>query len=182
MSEELTDIDPFKGEDKPDWISDPMVKKVTFLIHKLANRRGQDFKEIQKKCKVLFNYSNLAKVSMDQGHQIIKKLIQLTGGEEEEEVRPRVPQGARVTDDLSPQLPTEPTDMPKKRWPAKQEERPKKEKVDVVTATMRESIRAAVDITLKEVVEKKVPVQGLGGFVLEIGKVIFEAKMSEGVK
>ena len=53
---------------------------------------------------------------------------------------------------------------------------------DVVTATMREAIRAAVDITLKEVVDKDVPVQGLGGFVLEIGKVIFDAKMDEGAK
>jgi hypothetical protein len=44
---------------------------------------------------------------------------------------------------------------------------------------MRRAVRAAVDITLKEVVEKDVPVQGLGGFVLEISKVIFEAKMSE---
>jgi hypothetical protein len=35
---------------------------------------------------------------------------------------------------------------------------------------------------IAKVVEKEVPVQGLGGFVLEIGKVIFEAKMSEEVK
>jgi len=53
---------------------------------------------------------------------------------------------------------------------------------DIVTSTMREAVRAAVDITLKEVVEKDVPVQGLGGFVLEIGKVIFDAKMAEVAK
>jgi len=53
---------------------------------------------------------------------------------------------------------------------------------DIVASTMREAVRAAVDITLKEVVEKDVPVQGLGGFVLEIGKVIFDAKMAEVVK
>jgi hypothetical protein len=49
----------------------------------------------------------------------------------------------------------------------------------LVTSTMREAVRASVDITIKEVVEKDVPVQGLGGFVLEIAKVIFDAKMQE---
>lgn len=53
---------------------------------------------------------------------------------------------------------------------------------DLVTSTMRKAVRAAVDITLEEVVEKDVPVQGLGGFVLEIGKVIFDAKMAEETK
>lgn len=68
-----------------------MVKKATYLIHKLADRKGADFKDIQKKCKKYLNYENLAKVSMSQGHAIIDKLVELTGGEEEG--------GARVTDD-----------------------------------------------------------------------------------
>ena len=75
-------------------ITEGMVKKATFLIHKLADRRGEDFKEIQKKCKKLLNYENLAKVSREQGHAIIDKLVELTGGEEEG--------GARVTDDAPP--------------------------------------------------------------------------------
>jgi hypothetical protein len=84
-------------------ISPPMVKKATYLIHKLADRRGADFKEIQKKCKKLLEYENLAKVTLEEGHAIIDKLVELTGGEEES--------GARVTDDdLSPQLPTNPDD------------------------------------------------------------------------
>jgi hypothetical protein len=36
-----------------------------------------------------------------------------------------------------------------------------------------------VKITQKEVVDKEIPVMGLGGFVLEIAKVIFEAKRNE---
>ena len=35
-------------------ITEAMVKKATYHIHKLADRRGQDFKEIQKKCKNKF--------------------------------------------------------------------------------------------------------------------------------
>lgn len=148
-------------------ITEKMVKKATYLIHKLADRRGADYKEIQKKCKKLLGYENLAKVTLEDGHKIIDKLVELTGGEEEE-------QGARVTDDLSEQkkeIKKEPDEKEEKKIIVQDE--------SVVTSTMRESIRAAVDITLKEVVEKEVPVQGLGGFVLEIGKVIFEAKMAE---
>jgi hypothetical protein len=144
-----------------------MVKKATYLIHKLATRKGADYKDIQNKCKKLFAYTNLAKVSMEEGHKIINKLIELTGGEEEQQ--PTVPQ-----------LPPKP-DEPKreiKKQPAEKEEETKTED-DIVTATMRASVRAAVDITLKEIVAKEVPVQGLGGVVLEISKVIFEAKMSE---
>jgi hypothetical protein len=163
MSDNLSDKDPFAQDDEEvvleNLITEPMVKKATYLIHKLANRRGSDFKEIQNKCKKLFAYTNLAKVSMDDGHKIINKLIELTGGEEEK-----------------PQLPTKPEEKPKKIDEPKHEE---KEVDDIVTGTMRKAIRAAVDITLKEVVDKDVPVQGLGGFVLEIGKVIFEAKMAE---
>lgn len=87
--EELDEKNPF-GEEK-DLISPPMVKKATYLIHKLADRKGVDFKYIQKKCKTYLKYENLAKVSMSQGHAIIDKLVELTGGEEEG--------GARVTDD-----------------------------------------------------------------------------------
>jgi hypothetical protein len=75
-------------------ITEGMVKKATYLIHKLADRRGQDFKEIQKKCKKALGYENLAKVTLSEGHAIIDKLVELTGGEEE-----GIPQGARVTDD-----------------------------------------------------------------------------------
>lgn len=169
MSNELTDKDPFDERVEPeefDQITEGMVKKATYLIHKLAEQRKQDFKEIQKKCKKLFAYTNLAKVTLEDGHRIIDKLIELTG-EEEEVATP-------------PQLPMKPDDGIPKREGTKSE---KKEIVaqdeDAVTSVMRESIRAAVDITIKEVVDKEVPVQGLGGFVLEIGKVIFEAKMSE---
>jgi hypothetical protein len=81
-------------------ITEGMVKKATYLIHKLADRRGEDFAEIQKKCKKKFGYTNLAKVTLAEGHALIDKLIELTGGEEQ--------QGARVTDDGSPQLPTKP--------------------------------------------------------------------------
>lgn len=164
MSNELNDKDPFAEDEEQDdenLITDGMIRKATYLIHKLANQKQQDFKEIQKKCKKLFAYTNLAKVPLEDGHKIIDKLIELTGGEEEKPA-----EGARVTDDGS---------KPKEN----KEATPNKEEEDLVTATMRKSIRAAVDITLKEVVHKEVPVQGLGGFVFEIGKVIFEAKMSE---
>lgn len=84
MSDELDDPNPFdeKGEFE-DLITEGMVKKASYLIHKLAERRGADYKEIQKKCKKLFAYTNLAKVSIEEGHKIIDKLIELTGGEEE---------------------------------------------------------------------------------------------------
>ena len=82
MADEL-DAKPFDGE-KEDLISEAMVRKATYLIHKLADRRGADFKEIQKKCKKLLGYENLAKVSLDDGHRIIDKLLELTGGEDEE--------------------------------------------------------------------------------------------------
>jgi hypothetical protein len=160
--EELTDKDPFDA-DQEDLISEAMVKKATYLIHKLANRKGADYKDIQNKCKKLFAYTNLAKVSMDEGHKIINKLIELTGGEEE---------GARVTDDR-----TEHKEI--KKQPVEKKEEEIKTGDDLVTETMRHSVRAAVDIAMKEIVAKEVPVQGLGGVVLEISKVIFEAKMSE---
>jgi hypothetical protein len=108
---------------------------------------------------------------MDEGHKIIDKLIALTGGEEEQ------PQPT------APQLPTKP-DEPKRE--IKKESAEKEEEIktgeDLVIETMREAIRAAVDITMTEVVNKDVPVMGLGGFVLEIGKVIFDAKMKASVK
>ena len=163
MSEqgELTDENPFNEDENEDLITEGMVKKATYLIHKLATRRGGDFKDIQKKCKHLFGYQNLAKVTLEEGHAIIDKLIELTGGEEEANLE------EEVKDDST------------KEPEAKQEEIVNTEEDDLVTATMRKAIRAAVDITIKEVVDKDVPVQGLGGFVLEIGKVIFEAKMAE---
>jgi hypothetical protein len=115
-------------------------------------------------------------VSKEQGHAIINKLIELTGGEEEKPQLPTKPddglknKGAKVTDDGT---------TSKKIEEPKNEEKETVQDDDTVTGTMREAIRAAVDITIKEVVDKDVPVQGLGGFVLEIGKVIFDAKMSE---
>jgi hypothetical protein len=119
MADDL-DAKPFGEEERASpqegLITSPMVNKATHLIHKLADRRGADFKEIQKKCRKLLNYENLAKVSMEQGHAIIDKLVELTGGEEEG--------GAKVTDDdLSPQLPSKPSDRTKSAWPTKNEER-----------------------------------------------------------
>ena len=183
MSDELDDRDPFDGEEGAGedvkLISDGMIKKLTYLIHKLANRRNEDFKEIQKKCKKQFGYTNLAKMKLVDGHSMITKLIELTGGEEERNEKP-------TKDDLSPaQLPTKPDDGLAKIGPKKQEEEQTKEvaqeEEDLVTSTMRKAIRAAVDITNNEIVAKEIPVMGLGGVVLEIGKVIFEAKMAEEV-
>ncbi|MEA1957569.1 MAG: hypothetical protein U9N01_04360 [Euryarchaeota archaeon] len=97
MSDDL-DATPSGEDEKKDLITDAMVRKATYLIHKLADRRGADYKEIQKKCKKSLGYENLAKVSMEEGHRIIDKLVELTGGEE--------------TNGLSapqkPQLPTKP--------------------------------------------------------------------------
>lgn len=179
MTNELSDKDPFADDevvDEENRITEGMVKKVTFLIHKLAEMKGQAYKDIQKKCRSIFQYTNLAKVSKEQGHAIIDKLIELTGGEEEKPQLPTKPddglknKGAKVTDDGT---------TSKKIEEPKNKEKETVQDDDTVTGTMREAIRAAVDITIKEVVDKDVPVQGLGGFVLEIGKVIFDAKMSE---
>ena len=141
-------------------ITEKMVKKATFLIHKLANRRGVDYLDIQKKCKKQFGYTNLAKMALEDGHSMITKLIGLTGGEEERNEEP-------AKDDLAPQK----EETTKGKAIEKEE--------DLVTSTMRKAIRAAVDITNNEIVAKEIPVMGLGGVVLEIGKVIFEAKMAE---
>jgi hypothetical protein len=164
--EELTDKDPFDDDQGEDLISEAMVKKATYLIHKLADQKNESFETIRSKCKKMFGYMNLAKLSSDDGHAMISKLIELTGGEEETQVRDNT-----TKDDL---IQEKTAQKPKetKKEPVEKEE-------DVVTATMRASVRAAVDITLKEIVAKEVPVQGLGGVVLEISKVIFEAKMSE---
>jgi len=105
MSEELTDKDPFGDEEviaDADFITEKMVKKATFLIHKLAELKGKEYKDIQKKCRNLFNYENLAKVSKEQGHAIITKLIELTGGEEENNT------GATITDDENTDLSNSP--------------------------------------------------------------------------
>jgi len=161
--EELTEGNPFDEDGNVDLITEGMVKKATYLIHKLANRRGADFGEIQKRCKKSLGYTNLAKVTLEEGHAIINKLIELTGGEEAEEAE------EEIKDDLT------------KESEAKQEEIAEEvaEEDDLVTSTMRKAIRAAVDITNNEIVAKEIPVMGLGGVVLEIGKVIFEAKMAE---
>jgi predicted metalloprotease with PDZ domain len=155
-------------------ITEAMVKKATYLIHKLADQRNETFETIRSKCKKMFGYMNLAKLSLEDGHAMISKLIEVTGGEEKARLATDddliSQQGARDTDDQS---------KPKEIIVEPAEKKKIKTEDDLVTATMRKAIRAAVDITLKEVVEKDVPVQGLGGFVLEIGKVIFEAKMSE---
>ncbi|RCV63318.1 hypothetical protein C5S53_14300 [Methanophagales archaeon] len=181
MTDDLTDKDPFADAEEvneENLISPAMVKKVTYHIHKLAEQKGKEYKDIQKKCRSIFQYTNLAKVSKEQGHAIINKLIELTGGEEEKPQLPTKPddglknKGARVTDDG--------TKSKKIEEPKSEEKEIVAPDDDTVTGTMREAIRAAVDITIKEVVDKDVPVQGLGGFVLEIGKVIFDAKMEEG--
>jgi hypothetical protein len=183
MSEELNDKDPFADDepaDEANYISEGMVRKATYLIHKLADQKGQDYKEIQKKCKKLFAYTNLAKVTLEDGHAIINKLIELTGGEEEKPQLPRKPDdglNSTVKDNLTVEKNAqEPKEI--KKQPAEKKEEEIKTGDDLVTETMRHSVRAAVDITLKEIVAKEVPVQGLGGVVLEISKVIFEAKMS----
>ena len=150
-------------------ISEKMLRKITYLIHKLAEMKGREYMEIQKKCRSIFKYTNLAKVSREDAHAIIDELIKMTGGVEEEKQE----QGARIKDEV-PKLPREPDDGFKN-----EEKKTVQEKDDTVTGTMREAVRAAVDITLKEVVKKDVSVQGLGGFVLEIGKVIFDAKRAE---
>jgi len=186
MSEEgeLTEENPFIEDENEDLITEGMVKKATYLIHKLANRRGADFREIQKKCKKALGYTNLARVTLEEGHAIINKLIELTGGEEEKEetnemLRQVTPEEARKNREAEEAVEEIKDDLTKEHE-AKQGEIVKAvaEDDDLVTSTMRKAIRAAVDITIKEVVDKEVPVQGLGGFVLEIGKVIFEAKMT----
>ena len=153
-------------------ISDKMVKMVTALIYELADQKGINFKEAQDRCKRAFGYTNLAKVSMTDGHAMIKKLMKWTGAEEQK-----------------PQLPTNPDEKLDEKstgtviTPVIMEPVPpvianKPEETGAVLQ-MREAIRAAVSITLEEVVDKKVPVQGLGAFVLELTKVIFEAKRAE---
>ena len=109
------DAEPFGKDEGEDLISDPMVKKATYLIHKLADRRGADYKEIQKKCKKLLGYENLAKVTFKDGRKIIDKLVELTGGEEKKPQLPTTPddglknKGATVIDDgLSFVVPTKP--------------------------------------------------------------------------
>lgn len=106
MSDELDNKDPFgeyeevEAEEEENRISEGMIKKATYLIHKLAEQRKQDFKDIQKKCKKLFAYTNLAKVTLEDGHKIIDKLIELTGGEEE---HPSAPQLSTKPDaDITP--------------------------------------------------------------------------------
>jgi len=169
MSDELGQ-DPFGESEDAEPISEAMVKKATWLIHILAERRGADYKEIQKKCKKLLGYENLAKVTLSEGHAIINKLIELTGGEEGGET-------ARET--KKPEKTKEITKKEETKEETKDQEKGTPQDEDMVTSTMRNAVRAAVDITMKEVVDKDVPVQGLGGFVLEIGKVLFEAKMAE---
>lgn len=85
------------AEEEADLITEKMIKKVTYLIHKLADQREQEYKVVQDKCKKQFSYTNLAQVTLLGGHAIITKLIELTGGEEPE-----------------PQLPTKPDDGFKK--------------------------------------------------------------------
>jgi hypothetical protein len=153
----LDDLNPF-GEEEEDGnkdevvevnlITDKMVKKITYLIHKLAEINGKEYLAIQKKCHEMFQYENLARINKDQGHKIIDKLIELTGGEEYGKVSETSQKNEVETDR------------------------------DTVTVTMQEAVRAAVDITLKEIVAKDVPVQGLGGVVLELSKVIFDAKLN----
>jgi hypothetical protein len=137
--------------EEENFITEAMVKKATYLIHKLADQRNETFETIRNKCKKMFGYMNLAKLSLEDGHEMISKLIEVTGGEEKTQ---------------------EKTDSDQKH-------KEKDTTECLVTSTMREAVRASVNITIKEVVDKDVPVQGLGGFVLEIAKVIFDAKMSE---
>ena len=121
MTDELSDKDSFADDEEVDeenLISPAMVKKVTYLIHKLAEQKGKDYKDIQKKCRNMFKYENLAKISKEQGHAIINKLIELTGGEEEKPQLPTKPddglknKGAKVTDEGNEHL----SKSPDKNW------------------------------------------------------------------
>jgi hypothetical protein len=71
-------------------ITEAMVKKATYLIHKLADQKNETFETIRSKCKKMFGYINLAKLSLEDGHEMISKLIELTG-EEETQQTPRQP-------------------------------------------------------------------------------------------
>lgn len=152
MSDELLDNDPFgeyeESEDE-NLISDAMVKKATYLIHKLAEQRKQDFKDIQKKCKKLFAYTNLAKVSLEDGHAIIDKLIELTGGEEKE-------QGAIVTDDLSEhkEIKTEP-DKAKKEEKGVQDESEKIEELETELGKLAEMLQICVGFS-RDIVQEEI--------------------------
>ena len=145
-----------------DLITSAMVGKVTYLMHKYADQRKEDFKDVQKKCRKKFVYENLAKMPITEGHAMITKLTELTGGEEEEST------GATVIDDGTEHIPSE--QEHKGDFVPDQE--------DYITWTLLLAVKNAVGITLSEVVNKDVPVQGLGGFVLELAKIIFEAKMA----
>ena len=63
--EELTDQDPFANDevvvDEENLITDGMVKKVTYHIHKLAEMKGQEYKDIQKNAGASFNIPTLQK-------------------------------------------------------------------------------------------------------------------------
>jgi hypothetical protein len=145
MSDELTDEDPFAegGEsEEKNQITEGMVRKATFLIHKLAERKGQDFKEIQKKCKKLFGYVNLAKVTMEEGHKIIDKLIELTGGEEE--VLNHIHKDEQEVLKGS-QLPTKADDGSRKReQPIKQDESEKIEELEAELGKLAEMLQICV--------------------------------------
>ena len=88
MSEEdLNEKGPFEEGEDQELLSEQMIKKITFLMHKYADQRHEDYKEVQKKCKKKFAYSNLAKMPILDGHAMITKLIKLTGGEEEDQTK-----------------------------------------------------------------------------------------------
>lgn len=68
--------------EEEDLITEAMVKKVTYLIHKLADQKNESFETIRNKCRKLFGYTNLARLSFYDGHEMISKLIKMTGGAE----------------------------------------------------------------------------------------------------
>jgi hypothetical protein len=154
--EELTES---LDDEEEGLISEKMVKKITYLIHKLAEKKGQDFKDIQKKCRSVFKYTNLAKVSREKGHAIIDKLVELTGGEEEKQE-----QGATVKDDGTEHAQAEPLI--------------KTVDYSAAESEVARAVRAAVHITLSEV-ENRVSNQGLGGFVLDLTRIILAERDSQ---
>lgn len=155
MSEEdFFEKDPFDEGVEPmkeNQISDPMVKKATYLIHKLADRRGADYKEIQKKCKKLLGYENLAKVTLEDGHRIIDKLIELTGGEEEEQ--PTISQLPTKPDDETPK--SEVKGEAKKEEKVVQDESEKIEELEAEIGKLAEMLQICVGFS-RDIVQEEI--------------------------
>ena len=51
-----------------------MEEEITVLIRELAVRRGQDYEDTEKYCKIKFRYHDIAKVDVRHAHDILKRL------------------------------------------------------------------------------------------------------------